>query len=102
MSGRPEDELLPLLKIAADKFAARKGPIWSDYSSGEELAQVVRNCMDCIRAGTLDQKQKKQICLIFAPTCDWDDVVGDVELGNEIFTILQGLYGADVYKRDRA
>ena len=96
MTRTQEDDLLPLLAVAADKFAARKGPIWSEYSSGEELAQTVRDCMDCIRGGTLEQNRKKQLWLIFAPTCDWDDVVGDAELGNQIFSIIDYLYRTDV------
>ncbi len=88
--------MLRLLAVAADKFAARTEPILSEYSSAEEIAKFVRNCMERIRAGNLDRDGKDELLRIFAPTCDWDDVVGDVELGNQVFSSLTSLYRADV------
>jgi len=94
---RQERRLLRLLAIAAETFAARTGPIWSTkYSSGEEIAQFVRECVKSIRAGTCDQGRKLELMTIFAPTCDWDDIVGDVELGNQVYSSLTCLYRADV------
>lgn len=92
-----ERQLLPLLDIAAEKLAARTGPIWStEYSSGEEIAHFVRECVKSIRAGNLDQDQKQELWTVFAPTCAWDDIVGDVEFGNQVFSMLDYLYRADV------
>jgi len=88
-----EHHLCELLDIASAKFAARTGPIWSDYDSGAEIAAFVLKCKIGIENGTFDQGQARKLWTLFAPTCDWDDVIGDVELGNEIFEILDYLYG---------
>jgi hypothetical protein len=86
-------KLRHLLVAAARRLAAMQGPIWSDYESGSELAHFVVECKKSIEYGTLGPAQEQELWRIFAPTGDWDRVVGDVELGNEVFALLEKLFG---------
>jgi hypothetical protein len=95
-SERDDVKLRRLLALAARRLAAAQGLIRSDYDSGSEMAQFVRQCEKGIEHGTIDQRQKKELWRIFRPAGDWDHVVGDVELGNEVFALLDRLYGNGV------
>lgn len=93
-----EGRLLRLLAIAEARFhALGTGPIWSSYESGVALANFVAHARARITDGTISQTEKSELWGIFAPTCDWDDTVGDVRLGNEIFAILDSLYRRNVH-----
>jgi hypothetical protein len=81
--------LCRLLTAAADELTTIRGPIWSSYASGPALAEFIRACKDEIEQGTISKAQKRELWGIFAPTSDWDDVVGDVWLGNAIFELLE-------------
>jgi hypothetical protein len=83
-----------LLDAAARRFAAVRGPIRSDYDSGSEIMQFVVECTHGIEHGTLDLDAEEELWRIFAPAGDWDNVVGDIELGNEIFVQLDRVFGA--------
>ncbi len=83
-----EERLVEMLAVAAEKLAMRSESILSEYASGKEIAQFVRECIELIRADDLDSDRKPKLWTIFAPTCDWDDVIGDLELGHQIFEIL--------------
>lgn len=86
-------ELVRLLLISAGKLAAVRGPIWSSYDSGADLAGFVLGCRSKIAQGAIESDQARELWAIFAPTCDWDDVVGDSRLGDAIFTLLDKLSG---------
>jgi hypothetical protein len=85
-------KLCRLLTIAAKKLEAVRGPIWSSYHSGADIAKFVLECRDAINGGTITLDQKKELRGVFLPTCDWDDVVGDAYLGTEIEILLDKLY----------
>lgn len=88
-----ESDLLVLLAQAEDKFRqVGNKPIWSSYASGPEIANLISSACSQIEAGHIDNETSKKLWTIFAPTCDWDDVIGDVVLGNAIFEILDSLY----------
>jgi hypothetical protein len=90
------DRLCELLVTAAFRFyAVGAGPIWSSYESGWDIGNFVNGCRNAILDGNISFAQKRELWKIFAPTCDWDDVIGDVQLGNEIFEILDKLYGEE-------
>ncbi len=91
-----EGTLLLLLTVAANKLAAVQGPIWSSYDSGAEIAEFVIECKRAIEGGTITLTQKRELWGIFAPTCDWDDVVGDCDIGNRLFSVIDALYGKEV------
>jgi hypothetical protein len=90
-------ELCCQLEIAASRFAAVEGPIWSSYGSGPEIAQYILSCLDGIRNDTATVEQKKELWGIFAPTCDWDDIVGEPALGEAVFQMLNNLYWQDIH-----
>jgi hypothetical protein len=87
--------LLPLLDVAAKTLAAVQGPVWS-YDSGEAIAAFVLKCKTEIERGTITFAQKRELWSIFAPTSDWDDVMGDYEIGNQIFSLIESLYWQEI------
>jgi hypothetical protein len=91
-----QKRLCRLLVIAAAKCAAVRGSLWSSYNSGSDLGKFLLECKEDIEQGTIDLAHKKELWGIFAPTCDWDDNVGDVDLGNEIFELVAKLYGDEI------
>ena len=74
-------ELLPILEKAKPKLRA------ADSAVADVVAAAVRE----IQTGALSKQTLQKLWLIFAPTCDWDDLVGDVSLGHEVFEILSEL-----------
>ena len=93
MPSPQESELLNLLSRAEAEFRHLEGkPIWSSYSSGPEIADLISSARGQIQAGSLAHETSRELWSIFAPTCDWDDVIGDVDLGNAIFEILNSRY----------
>lgn len=91
-------ELLRLLVAAESKLRALGDqPIWSSYESGPAIADFVAHARMQIENDTITQAEKSELWGIFAPTCDWDDVIGDVQLGNDIFSILSGMYRRDIH-----
>jgi hypothetical protein len=95
-TGHRRKQLCRLLTVAAEKLAAVQGPIWSSYDSGADIAKFVLECRDAIEQRTITLPQKEELWGIFAPTCDWDDVVGDVQLGNAVFELLERLYRKEI------
>src|SRR5205807_1772337 len=95
-SVKSREVLCDLLITAALKCIAVQGPIWSRYESGIQIGKFVIECRNAILKGTITSAQRRELWTIFAPTCDWDDVVGDVQLGNEIFGLLDKLYGQEI------
>jgi hypothetical protein len=87
--------LCRLLGTAARKLVGIRGSIWSSYDSGPHIAKFVLECKDGIEQGTIGLAEKRELWGIFAPTCDWDDVVGDADLGDRIFSLLDKLYGKE-------
>jgi hypothetical protein len=95
-ASRHRKKLCRLLTTAAEKLAAVRGPIWSSYNSEADIATFVLECRAAIERGTLTLAQKMELWGFFAPTCDWDDVVRHVHLGNAIFELLQKLYWKEI------
>jgi hypothetical protein len=93
---RYDARLRQLLATAARRVAAVRGPIRSSFDTGLEIAQFVRQCSGGVEHGTLELIQKRELWRIFAPAGDWDHVVGDIELGNEILDLLDLLYGNEL------
>ncbi len=93
---RDDVKLHHLLATAARRLAAVHGPICSDYDSGSEIAQFVLECRNGIEHGTLEPAQEEELLRIFTLGGDWDKVVGDVRLGDEVHVLLDWLYGDEV------
>ena len=87
-SKRDNVRLHRLLTTAARRLAAVRGPICSDYDTGREMAQFVLECSRQFEHGTLDVAQLQELWRLFAPGGDWDKVVGDADLGNGVFALL--------------
>jgi hypothetical protein len=90
------EQLSRLLIAAAQEVAVIQGPILSSYKTGAEMAKFILDCRDGVKQGTIMVAQKRRLWEIFAPTCDWDDVGGDASLANEVFSLLDKIYGEEI------
>jgi|GEM_PF-1888078 len=68
------------------------GPIWPDYDSAPALAEFIRSLICKIEDGSISREEKKTLWNIFAPTCDWDDIVADVQLGECVFDLVERVF----------
>jgi hypothetical protein len=94
------DQLCALLSEACDRLVALgNAPIFSTrYNSGPDIAAFIRARLDGVSNNSLSLAEKREMWTIFAPTCTWDDSVGDVDLGERVFELLDELYGNDIVK----
>jgi len=85
-----QEQLISLLRQAAQRFLALgHQEIWDSDDYADELGILCNQAADSLAFNDLSDQQKKRLYLIFAPTCAWDDSVGDTELGNTIFKHLE-------------
>ncbi len=85
------ERLGSLLILAAERFASIQGPIAARRDSGAEMAKFLLECSSAIAQGNITFSQKRGLMIIFAPTSDWDDFVGEPALANEIYSIITKL-----------
>ena len=79
-------QLVALLFEAAARFRALGNrPIWSSYADGPAVAAFLERSATEIDQRKISQESANELWGIFAPTSDWDDCVGDVELGERVF-----------------
>ena len=72
---------------------------WSDnFYLAEDFYEALKEATEKLKKG--DTSKLGDLFLWFFPTYDWDDFVGDVELGNEIFELYQ-LRNKFVPQRDK-
>lgn len=91
-------QVLRLLLVAESRLRALGDkPVWSSYESGPAIADFIAHARTRIENDSISQSEKSELWGIFAPTCDWDDVVGDVQLGNDIFSLLNVMYRRDIH-----
>ena len=89
-------ELRAVLRDASQRFRALGDrPIWSSYRDGIEIADFIDRSIEEIRLGTIPQSSANELWGIFAPTCDWDDCVGECELGQKAFDLIERDLGYD-------
>ena len=93
-----DKDLIELLHQASDRVSAIKGPILSSYRDGESIAIFIRKICHQIELESIVIEDIKELWGIFSPTCDWDDVVGDVKMGNEIFDEICARYKPRIFK----
>lgn len=87
------EQLIPLLRQAAKKFAALgHSDIWGSDDYTDDLGRLCEDAATKLAAGHLTDDEAKRLYFVFAPTCEWDDSVGDVDLGNAVFSLLDQLY----------
>ncbi len=91
-------ELLCLLGAAESELRALGDkPVWSSYESGPAIADFIAHARSQIENDAITHAEKSELWGMFAPTCDWDDTVGDAQLGNDIFSILNVMYRGDIH-----
>lgn len=90
---RPSKTLIESLKQASEalkKLGEHRDQL-SHYNSAEALAQFIESRSIELADGTISDENLEELWLIFAPTSEWDDYVGDVNLGELIFQELSSL-----------
>ena len=88
-----QEQLIPMLRQAAQRFLTLgHQEIWDSEDYTDELGIFCNQAADKLTNNDLSDDQKKRLYFIFAPTCAWDDSVGDTDLGNKIFGCLEALY----------
>jgi hypothetical protein len=88
-----ENQLVPLLRQAAQCWLSLgHQDIWDSEHYTDELGNFCNLAAEKIEKNAISDDEKKELYFIFAPTCEWDDSVGDVGLGNKIFGCIEILY----------
>ena len=85
-------ELIKHLHKAKDILSEYSGGISVNFSSAEEFYENLEDEIDWIEFGNKTDLTK--IWKWFAPTCDWDDIVGieGEQVANQIFNIADNWY----------
>ena len=90
---KQKEQLIFLLRQAAQSWLAMgHQEIWDSEHFTDELGNFCNQAADKIETNAISDDEKKRLYFIFAPTCEWDDSVGEADLGNKIFGCLEALY----------
>ncbi len=86
--------LCELLAKAEAAIEAQPRETWLEgFDNNATFAACVRDARHRLAADRVSWLGRQKLKLAFTPTSDWDDCVGDVALGNEIYDLLLTLYG---------
>ena len=90
-------DLVPLLREAGVRWDALVDQnVWGSDETANGLGTFCRDAAEVLErtpsVGSLSRQQAERLWRIFAPTSEWDDAVGDVELGNKIFELVNSLF----------
>lgn len=93
MNNTEGERLFKLLDQAQQLSGEYTGGYSYYFSSAQEFHATLTQCIQKLKEG--DDTQLKEMHIWFAPTCDWDDLVGmdGVGLGNEIYELLTKMKG---------
>ena len=80
------DSLIADLNKAEKILSTRSGGYSGEYLSAEEFHTDLVNRIKKLSDG--DESVIEDLWIWFTPTCQWDDFVGNVELGERIFQRL--------------
>jgi hypothetical protein len=92
MTNNKDLELLFELLDKAEKLASEfSGGYSNHFLSAEEFHAGLSKSIDKLKKG--DNNEINNLYFWFAPTCDWDDLIGidGSDLANEIFKLLSDL-----------
>jgi len=89
MERADRDRLIELLQAAANQMSARgKADYWPGrFSTCAELGRFIAD--EARRLATGDESLVHELWPVFAPTCDWDDAGGSMELADGICRLLE-------------
>lgn len=91
MSPDAVQTLIPLLNRAAQELhAIGDAPTLTSYDTSRGLGDFIAKA--AAKLGRGNDTDAIELYFIFAPTCDWDDSGGSLELGNKVFAQLDLLY----------
>lgn len=80
------ESLIRDLKKAEKKLSEYSGGYSGEHLSAEEFHKDLVDKIKELESG--NKKVIDDLWIWFAPTCQWDDFVGDIELGETIFQKL--------------
>jgi hypothetical protein len=85
------DELIKLLKEGLKLVSEFKGGYSNNFISAEDFYEKLNKSIQKLEQGENEEILKQYYW--FAPTCDWDDIVGKdgTNIGNQIFEFLSHL-----------
>ena len=78
-----KSSLIKDLKKAAEILSEYSGGYSGEHLSAEEFHQDLVDRITKLENG--DDSVLEDLWIWFAPTCQWDDFVGDVDLGERIY-----------------
>lgn len=84
-------ELFELLDKAEKLASEFSGGYSNNFSSAEEFHSALVDSIRKLKSGNIQEINR--LWLWFAPTCDWDDLIGIVgkDIANETFKLLSDL-----------
>ena len=85
--------LLKNLQTAVEKLRGlgKHHDVMSNYDSADGLAAFVDSQMTYLAKDEISEEALAELWRIFAPTSEWDDYIGDIDLGESIFQDLNRL-----------
>jgi hypothetical protein len=94
------EKLIPLLRQAATRWLSLgHQDIFGSDEYTDDLGNFCNRVADSLLTEGLSESDKRRVWRIFAPTCEWDDSVADVELGHQVWHLVDKLYGKEVLKK---
>lgn len=79
--------LIGLLEKAASLVSEYRGAYSGGHLSAEDFHRDLLASIGKLKNGRIVVLE--DLWIWFAPTCQWDDLVGDVNLGNEVFNQIE-------------
>jgi hypothetical protein len=61
--------------------------LWTKFSNTQEFANFLETAAS--RLGQGDESDMRELWMLFAPTCDWDNAGGSPRVGNLIFSAVE-------------
>jgi hypothetical protein len=89
------NQLVALLhRAAAEMLAAGEAFYLGKHDTCAGLGRFISASTEALVSG--DSLAAKELWFVFAPTCDWDDAGGSLDLANTIFELLDQVYSPAV------
>jgi hypothetical protein len=81
------ENLIALLSEAYQMALEYEGGYSDNFFNATEFQQALAESIENLKNDNYVSEIKKLVAW-FSPSCDWDDLVGDEEMGNKVFSEL--------------
>ena len=86
----PTKRLVRLLRQASWQLKGHgEKQYLGDFETCQELAEFIEQSAAQLAQG--DRRSLNRLWFLFAPTCDWDDAGGSLDIGNKVFALIDRL-----------